>query len=54
MGPLIDAKSRDKVDELVTDAVSSGTVAATGGGPVTGPGYFSQPTIFTVVGDPKR
>ena len=32
VGPLIDAKSRDKVHELVTDAVSPGAKAVVGGG----------------------
>ena len=44
VGPLIDARSRDKVHELVTDAVSSGATAVVGGAPVDGPGYFYQPT----------
>jgi succinate-semialdehyde dehydrogenase/glutarate-semialdehyde dehydrogenase len=47
VGPLIDAKSRDKVHELVTDAIDSGATAVTGGRPVDGPGYFYQPTILT-------
>ncbi len=54
VGPLIDAKSRDKVHELVTDAVASGAVAVAGGGPVDGPGYFYQPTILTGVTEGTR
>jgi succinate-semialdehyde dehydrogenase/glutarate-semialdehyde dehydrogenase len=54
VGPLIDAKSRDKVHELVTDAVASGAVAVVGGGPVDGPGYFYQPTLLTGVTEGSR
>ncbi|MET4586912.1 aldehyde dehydrogenase family protein, partial [Pseudarthrobacter sp. PvP022] len=54
VGPLIDAKSRDKVHELVTDAVNSGAVAVAGGGPVDGPGYFYQPTILKGVTEGTR
>jgi succinate-semialdehyde dehydrogenase/glutarate-semialdehyde dehydrogenase len=54
VGPLIDAKSRDKVHELVTDAVASGAVAIVGGGPVDGPGYFYQPTLLTGVTEGTR
>src|SRR6476659_4411664 len=49
VGPLIDAKSRDKVHELVSDAVASGAKAVLGGAPVDGPGYFYQPTILSGV-----
>ncbi|AJT40430.1 NAD-dependent succinate-semialdehyde dehydrogenase [Psychromicrobium lacuslunae] len=49
VGPLIDQKSREKVHELVSDAVSAGAVALTGGAPVDGPGYFYQPTVLTQV-----
>src|SRR6476661_5142321 len=54
VGPLIDAKSRDKVHELVTDAVSSGATAVVGGAPVDGPGYFYQPTILKGVTEGTR
>ncbi|WP_423184999.1 NAD-dependent succinate-semialdehyde dehydrogenase [Arthrobacter sp. NyZ413] len=54
VGPLIDAKSRDKVHELVTDAISAGATAVTGGAPVDGPGYFYQPTILTGVTEGTR
>tara|TARA_R100000935_G_C2765512_1_gene135442 strand:+ start:36 stop:548 length:513 start_codon:yes stop_codon:yes gene_type:complete len=46
---MIDAKSRDKVHELVTGAVAQGAVAVTGGDIVQGPGYFYQPTVLTGV-----
>src|SRR6476660_3656601 len=54
VGPLIDAKSRDKVHELVTDALSSGATAVVGGAPVDGPGYFYQPTILKGVTEGTR
>ena len=54
VGPLIDAKSRDKVHELVTDAVDSGAVAVVGGAPVDGPGYFYQPTVLKGVTEGTR
>ena len=54
VGPLIDAKSRDKVHELVSDAVASGAKAVLGGGPVDGPGYFYQPTILSGVTEGTR
>jgi succinate-semialdehyde dehydrogenase/glutarate-semialdehyde dehydrogenase len=46
VGPLIDAKSRDKVHSLVSDALADGASAVTGGAPVDGPGYFYQPTVL--------
>ncbi|MBG6185507.1 succinate-semialdehyde dehydrogenase/glutarate-semialdehyde dehydrogenase [Arthrobacter sp. CAN_A214] len=54
VGPLIDAKSRDKVHELVTDAVSAGATALLGGAPEEGPGYFYQPTLLTGVTENAR
>lgn len=54
VGPLIDAKSRDKVHELVTDALASGATAVLGGAAVDGPGYFYQPTILTGVTEGVR
>ncbi|WP_275778050.1 NAD-dependent succinate-semialdehyde dehydrogenase [Paenarthrobacter sp. Y-19] len=49
IGPMIDAKSRDKIHSLVTEAVSAGATAVTGGAPIDGPGYFYAPTILTGV-----
>ncbi|TAP44921.1 NAD-dependent succinate-semialdehyde dehydrogenase [Arthrobacter sp. S39] len=46
VGPLIDAKARDGVHALVTEAVDGGAMALTGGAAVEGPGYFYQPTIL--------
>lgn len=46
VGPLIDAKSREKVHSLVTDALADGATVVTGGAPIDGPGYFYQPTVL--------
>ncbi|MFJ4027283.1 NAD-dependent succinate-semialdehyde dehydrogenase [Paenarthrobacter sp. NPDC089989] len=49
IGPLIDAKSRTKVDELVSDAVALGASVLTGGSPADGPGYFYPATVLANV-----
>ena len=49
VGPLIDAKARDKVAELVADAIELGATVLTGGQPVEGAGYFFEPTVLTDV-----
>jgi succinate-semialdehyde dehydrogenase/glutarate-semialdehyde dehydrogenase len=49
LGPLIDAVQRDKVHDLVTDAVERGATVVTGGEPLAGPGYFYRPTVLTHV-----
>jgi len=54
VGPLIDATQRDKVHELVTDAVARGATVLTGGGPLAGPGYFYRPTVLTHVAPASR
>jgi len=54
VGPLITAKARDGVDELVKDAVARGASVLTGGAPVPGRGYFYQPTVLTDVADDSR
>lgn len=54
VGPLIDKAQRDKVHELVTDAVDRGAEVLTGGGLVTGPGYFYQPTVLGGVPEQAR
>ena len=47
VGPLIDARQRDKVTELVADATSRGArIVATGESPA-GAGYFYPPTVIT-------
>jgi succinate-semialdehyde dehydrogenase/glutarate-semialdehyde dehydrogenase len=54
VGPLIDEKSRQKVQELVDDAVSRGADVRTGGQPHDGAGYFYPPTVITGVGRDAR
>lgn len=49
VGPLVDAKGRDKVVELVRDAVDKGAHVTVGAEPTDGPGYFYPPTVLTDV-----
>lgn len=49
VGPLITAKQRASVDELVQDAVGKGAVITTGGAIADGEGYFYPPTVLTDV-----
>ena len=49
VGPLIDDAQREKVEELVGDAVDRGARALIGGERVAGPGYFFAPTVLTAV-----
>ena len=49
VGPLISAEQRDKVVELVDDALSRGARATTGGKPLDGDGFFYAPTVLTDV-----
>ncbi|PEH79882.1 NAD-dependent succinate-semialdehyde dehydrogenase [Nocardia sp. FDAARGOS_372] len=51
VGPLIDARARDKVARLVADAAGDGARVLTGGSAVDGPGYFYAPTVLTDIGD---
>ncbi len=46
VGPLIDADQRDKVAELVEDAVGKGAHAVLGGQRRDGAGYFYDPTVL--------
>jgi succinate-semialdehyde dehydrogenase / glutarate-semialdehyde dehydrogenase len=49
VGPLIDGAQRDKVDELVRDAVGRGAQAVVGGRAREGAGYFYEPTVLAGV-----
>ena len=52
VGPLIDEAQREKVEELVGDAVERGARAVIGGGRLSGPahpGYFYEPTVLADV-----
>jgi succinate-semialdehyde dehydrogenase / glutarate-semialdehyde dehydrogenase len=46
VGPLIDSAQRDKVAELVEDALGRGSRLALGGGRPGGNGYFYEPTVL--------
>jgi succinate-semialdehyde dehydrogenase/glutarate-semialdehyde dehydrogenase len=54
VGPLIDEKSRRKVQELVDDAVTRGGELRLGGRSADGPGYFYPPTVIAGVGTDAR
>jgi succinate-semialdehyde dehydrogenase/glutarate-semialdehyde dehydrogenase len=54
VGPLIDADQRDKVAELVTDAVDRGAEVLVGAKAGDGPGYFYEPTVLGSVPDDAR
>ena len=49
VGPLIDARQRDKVGDLVDDALRMGAKVLLGGEPADGPGYFYPPTVLADV-----
>jgi succinate-semialdehyde dehydrogenase / glutarate-semialdehyde dehydrogenase len=51
VGPLIDGTQRDKVAELVTDAVGKGAKVLTGGEAQGDRGYFYKPTVLTGISD---
>jgi len=46
LGPLVNARTRDKVAELVADAVDGGGRVLTGGTAPDRTGYFYQPTVI--------
>ncbi len=54
VGPLVEAKQRDKVAELVDDAVGKGATALTGGAALDGDGYFYPPTVLSQVPETAR
>ncbi|WP_146340000.1 NAD-dependent succinate-semialdehyde dehydrogenase [Nesterenkonia sp. NBAIMH1] len=54
VGPMVDARQRDKVAELVEDAVRSGAKVVLGGEPAAGEGYFYPPTVLTGVPEGAR
>jgi succinate-semialdehyde dehydrogenase/glutarate-semialdehyde dehydrogenase len=49
VGPLVEAKQRDKVRDLVDDALEKGASAVCGGKAQEGPGYFYPPTVLADV-----
>jgi succinate-semialdehyde dehydrogenase / glutarate-semialdehyde dehydrogenase len=54
VGPLIDQPSREKVAELVDDAVQKGAKCIVGGEIPDGRGYFYPPTVLGDVPDDAR
>lgn len=46
VGPLINARQRERVEQLVADAVGRGAQVITGGARGAGAGYFYQPTVI--------
>jgi succinate-semialdehyde dehydrogenase/glutarate-semialdehyde dehydrogenase len=54
VGPLIDAEQREKVAELVGDAVDRGASVLLGGRALDGPGYFYAPTVLAGVPEDAR
>jgi succinate-semialdehyde dehydrogenase / glutarate-semialdehyde dehydrogenase len=54
VGPLIDSDQRQKVRELVDDAVSKGAEALVGGREADGAGYFFEPTVLGGVPEAAR
>jgi succinate-semialdehyde dehydrogenase/glutarate-semialdehyde dehydrogenase len=54
VGPLIDSAQREKVSELVDDAVQRGAKVLIGGSQLDGAGYFYEPTVLSAVPDDAR
>jgi succinate-semialdehyde dehydrogenase/glutarate-semialdehyde dehydrogenase len=54
VGPLIDQPSREKVAELVQDALDKGATCVVGGEIPDGRGYFYPPTVLGGVSDDAR
>jgi succinate-semialdehyde dehydrogenase / glutarate-semialdehyde dehydrogenase len=54
VGPLIDQPSREKVSELVQDALDKGATCVVGGEIPDGRGYFYPPTVLGGVTDDAR
>jgi succinate-semialdehyde dehydrogenase/glutarate-semialdehyde dehydrogenase len=54
LGPLVNKDGRDKVIELVDDAVKKGAKVLTGGKAADGPGFFYPATVLTNVSDDSK
>jgi succinate-semialdehyde dehydrogenase / glutarate-semialdehyde dehydrogenase len=54
MGPVISDAQRERLAELVEDAVSRGAKLALRGGPLPGPGHFFAPVVLTNVPEGAR
>lgn len=54
MGPMISSAQRDRIHDLVTDAVAGGAELLTGGQSLSGDGYFYAPTVLRGVDPASR
>jgi acyl-CoA reductase-like NAD-dependent aldehyde dehydrogenase len=56
LGPLINATQRDRIENMVSEAIAGGASVLTGGGrpPERPVGYFYQPTVITDIADGAR
>lgn len=54
MGPLVDQRRLDIMDEFISDAVSHGAKIETGGQRLTNQGFFYAPTVLSNVSDSAR
>lgn len=51
VGPLVNASTRDKVEQLVDDAVDTGAKVLTGGKRLDRPGFFYEPSVMVNIPD---
>jgi acyl-CoA reductase-like NAD-dependent aldehyde dehydrogenase len=54
LGPLQNERQRERVTELVDDAVRAGARCVAGGSPIAGPGFFLEPTVLAGASDGMR
>jgi succinate-semialdehyde dehydrogenase/glutarate-semialdehyde dehydrogenase len=54
LGPMIGSAQRQRVAEMVDDAVARGARTVLGGGPLPGPGWFFAPVVLADVPDDAR
>jgi acyl-CoA reductase-like NAD-dependent aldehyde dehydrogenase len=54
LGPINNKPQFERVKGLVAEAIADGAVAAAGGHPIEGDGYFFEPTILTNVAEGSR
>ncbi len=51
VGPLINARQRERVEDIVERSVGAGARVVTGGARIERPGYFFSPTVVTDIDD---
>jgi len=54
IGPLVNSKSLENIDELVKDALEAGAELLTGGQRIKDKGYFYSPTLLTKISQKMR